>query len=265
MKKQMSESVRSSLRRSQEKFDSISSSYEQGQAGRLDLEQVLTFLHPSSEDVVLDVATGTGVIARALVPSVQAVVGVDISSGMMDVARAALDQEGTTNAILLQADAGRLPVSGGGFDIVVCSRALHHMERPLRALEEMFRAACPGARLLLIDSVSYEDRERANLHNELERLRDPSHVRSLALPELQETVRLAGFSVERMALEQSWRPVDVWLEDAGAGAAQIEAVKCWIADKSKDPGFRLEHFTDAPDGSATFRYRLAWILGRKEC
>jgi SAM-dependent methyltransferase len=247
------------------KFDSIAAGYAAGQAGRLDLARVRALLRAGREDLALDVATGTGAVARAFAADVRAVVGVDVSAGMLETAAAALAGEGAPAPVLLQADAARLPFATACFDIVTCSRAIHHMERPREALAEMFRVARPGARLLVVDSTSYEEEEWARLHNDLERLRDPSHVRGLAPTELRELVGAAGFRIEWSGLEESSRSLRVWLEDVAAGADETEAVDRWIgAARGESPDFCDAHFVEAPAGEAAFRYRLTWILARKE-
>jgi len=247
-----------------EKFDAIASEYEAGQAGRLDLARVRTLLRPRREDLALDVATGTGAIARAFAADVRAVVGVDVSAGMLEAAAAAFAREGAPPAVLMQADAGRLPVATACFDIVTCSRAIHHMAAPREALAEMFRVSAPGARLLVVDSTTYEEEEWARLHNDLERLRDPSHARGLGSTELREMVTATGFRIEWSGLEESSRSLRVWLDDVAAGSDEAEAVSRWIAAaRSSSPDFCDAHFVEA-DGEPAFRYRLTWILARKE-
>lgn len=73
-------------------------------------------------NVVLDVATGTGLVLRALASRDARLhlIGVDISPGMLAVARAALSA-----AEWIEADAASLPLEWASVDVVTCVTALH--------------------------------------------------------------------------------------------------------------------------------------------
>ena len=92
---------------------------------------------------VLDLASGTGTIARAVARRGASVVGVDVSAPMLGVARRIspeLDFE--------TADAHALPFSQGEFDAVTCGLALSHFHEPLVALGETLRVLRGGGRLV---------------------------------------------------------------------------------------------------------------------
>lgn len=94
---------------------------------------------------VVDVATGTGLVLRATAarhPGAR-LVGVDLSPGMLAVARAALPQ-----AQLVQADASALPVAEESVDLVTCVTALHLLAEPELAFDEWARVLRPGGRLV---------------------------------------------------------------------------------------------------------------------
>ena len=100
-------------------------------------------------DRVLDIATGTGLVAReasALARAEGLVVGLDISAGMLAVARRAAQ-----NSLLVQADAETLPVANGRFDMVTMGYALRHVSDLDRAFAEFLRVLRPGGVLLLME------------------------------------------------------------------------------------------------------------------
>lgn len=94
---------------------------------------------------VVDVACGTGVLARAVadrVGNTGMTVGVDINKGMLDVAK-----EKAPEIEWHQAPAEALPLNDNCFDAVVCQFGLMYFEDRQVALEEMMRVLRPGGRL----------------------------------------------------------------------------------------------------------------------
>lgn len=99
---------------------------------------------------VLDVACGTGVVARLASHRVGpegAVVGVDVNPGMLAVARTVHPTNPTIE--WHQASAERMPLPDERFDAVLCQMGLQFMEDPLGALGEMRRVLKEGGRLIL--------------------------------------------------------------------------------------------------------------------
>jgi len=93
-------------------------------------------------DRVLDVACGTGIVARRAAARGATVVGVDVNAQMLDVARAA-----DPAVEWIEADATALPLADDAFDIVLCQQGLQFMPDPAAALAEMRRVLAPGGRL----------------------------------------------------------------------------------------------------------------------
>jgi SAM-dependent methyltransferase len=79
-------------------------------------------------------------------------------------------------------DAYHLPLKDREFSIVTCRYAFHHMLAPAAAVAEMTRVCAPGGRVVLVDVITTHEKTEA--FNNMERLRDPSHVRALTLDEL---------------------------------------------------------------------------------
>jgi SAM-dependent methyltransferase len=99
-------------------------------------------------DRVLDVACGTGVVARAAAERVGpggTVVGVDLNDAMLTVARR-LDP----GIEWRQGDVDALPAADGSFDAVVCQMAMMFFPDPRHALAEMARAARPGGTVAVL-------------------------------------------------------------------------------------------------------------------
>lgn len=93
---------------------------------------------------VLDVATGPGYVAHRAQQRGAAVIGVDISAPMVELASKIHPGIG-----FRVADAERLPFGEGAFDAVVANFMLGHLARPERAALELARVARPGGFLAL--------------------------------------------------------------------------------------------------------------------
>jgi len=98
---------------------------------------------------VLDVACGTGIVARQAAPKVGSagsVTGLDVNAGMLSVARTRA--AGLHPAIeWRQASALEMPFPGEAFDVAFCEQALQFFSDPLAALREMHRVLAPGGRV----------------------------------------------------------------------------------------------------------------------
>jgi ubiquinone/menaquinone biosynthesis C-methylase UbiE len=99
---------------------------------------------------VLDIACGTGVVARLASQQVGAtgtVAGLDVNPGMLAAARSATPLE-----MLIQwheASAEAMPIPEASFDVVLCQMGLQFMPDKRAALREMRRVLVRGGRLIL--------------------------------------------------------------------------------------------------------------------
>ncbi len=83
---------------------------------------------------VLEIGSGPGHVAHALVESGAAATGVDFSSQMVRVA-----QQMYPNITFQEANAEQLPFDGGTFDAVVSNFTVHHLARPEVVFREVSR------------------------------------------------------------------------------------------------------------------------------
>src|SRR5260370_31850270 len=96
---------------------------------------------------VLDIATGSGepalTAARAVGQSGR-VVAVDMSPGMLAIARERIDAAGLTNVDLVESDAESLSLDAHSFDAVLCRWGLMFMPDLDGVVRAMHRALRPG-------------------------------------------------------------------------------------------------------------------------
>jgi demethylmenaquinone methyltransferase/2-methoxy-6-polyprenyl-1,4-benzoquinol methylase len=107
----------------------------------------------SAEARVLDVATGTGAIARGLVRRYGCrVVGVDQSPQMLDGARERIVKAGLADRIELRlGSAETLEFPEDSFDALTTGYLLRYLDDPLRTVSDLLRLLRPGAPFALLD------------------------------------------------------------------------------------------------------------------
>lgn len=102
---------------------------------------------------VLDVGTGTGVLALVAAELGHEVTGVDLSEGMLVEARRKAMAAGRSIE-LLRGDAEALPPGLSGFDVVLARHLLWTLPHPDQALASWRAAARPGGLVAVIDGVA---------------------------------------------------------------------------------------------------------------
>jgi demethylmenaquinone methyltransferase/2-methoxy-6-polyprenyl-1,4-benzoquinol methylase len=106
------------------------------------------------QDRVLDVATGTGMVAAALVRRYDCyVIGLDQSAEMLSGAQAKLDADRklATHIKLVQGEAESLPFDDGEFDHLTFTYLLRYVEDPGATLRELARVVKPGGRVASLE------------------------------------------------------------------------------------------------------------------
>jgi len=136
-------------------------------------------------DTVLDVACGGGGVACALAQCVKHVTGIDMTPAMLARSAEYARELRLINLTWQQGDVTSLPFEDGTFSIVFTRFSFHHFPDPLAVLQEMVRVCAAGGRVVVCDMYASVDPVKAATWNRLEKLRDPSHVRCMSLPELK--------------------------------------------------------------------------------
>lgn len=113
--------------------------------------EMIRELEAPSAARVLEVAVGTGINLSYFDRDVE-LFGLDVSWGMLRKCARKV-REGGLNAQLFQGEAERLPFRDGVFDAVFCIGAINFFRDQVRAVEEMARAAKPGAKILVFGAT----------------------------------------------------------------------------------------------------------------
>jgi SAM-dependent methyltransferase len=211
--------------------------------------RLIELLKPRGTESVLDVACGTGLVARFLRPYVNYIVGLDITPEMLGHARPHLDD-------MLLADAEALPCRDGQFDLVICRQGIQFLDAP-RAVTEMVRVARPGARVCLVNLCAYgaDDRDE---YFEILHLRNPVRRNFFLREDLIRLLEQAGCRHVDFTDHVSVEAIDVWSENAAIGEQEKTRIRELYLRAS--PAFRKHHRVEL-DSSGRIRDHMLFGIG----
>jgi SAM-dependent methyltransferase len=223
-----------------------------------DLDRIVALATEHGGERLVDVGTGVGHTLRRVAPAFAAAIGVDATREMLEAGRGVLAGAGIANAILVQADATALPIGSGSADVVTSRLAAHHFADAAAAFREIGRILRPGGLFVLVDNFAPDDSALDAFINELETLRDPSHVRNHTVQGWRDLLERAGFetsvdsdsAVTKLTTEN-------WLERSQTPADRAEEVRRRLRTASPAA---VEAFQITP---ITFAVRKLILIGRK--
>ncbi|WP_251330375.1 class I SAM-dependent methyltransferase [Haloplanus pelagicus] len=150
--------MKKTLEEHAERFSELAPEYddETSPEYRACVDLVVSYADPGSEEVVLDLGTGTGALALPLADDADRVVGRDISAGMLDEARRKATERDRSNVAFGE---GRFrdPNYDGPVDIVVSNFAMHHLNDAEKREAIDAIAALDPRRFVLGDVMLFEE------------------------------------------------------------------------------------------------------------
>jgi ubiquinone/menaquinone biosynthesis C-methylase UbiE len=222
-----------------------------------DLDRIVALATQHGGERIVDVGTGVGHTLRRLAPRFRAGVGVDATREMLAAGRGVLADAGVTNALLVQANATALPIASRSADVVTSRLAAHHFADAAAAFREIARILRPGGLFVLVDNYAPDEPELDRFINEVETLRDPSHVRNHTVAGWRDLLESAGLrttvdsdsAVTKLTTEN-------WLERSQTPPDRAEEVRRRLRTA---PPAAVEAFQVTP---VTFAVRKLILIGR---
>lgn len=220
------------------------------------LERIRNATGPTRAMKILDLGCGPGIVTAALAPDAGEVVAFDLTPEMLEKARQRCEKAGLTNVRFEIGKAEQLPFEGGRFDAVVTRLTIHHFQEPHLVMAEIARVIKPNGRAVIADIVSSENAEEAALHNALETLRDPSHLRMLPASELLGLLETGGLRIREKSTWEMERDFEEWIRitNAPERAKPLYTVMQALAGQGIHAGIGLRSRGNA----LVFRHR--WLL-----
>src|SRR5262245_12246469 len=134
-----------------DRYDFITVALSYGQDRRWK-RRLVDLASPRPGAQALDLATGTGDIAFALASRGARVVGLDITTRMIELAQSKIDRSGRAGAPqFLVGDMLALPFPDASFDIITTGYGLRNVPNLALAIQEIHRVLKPGGQMLSLD------------------------------------------------------------------------------------------------------------------
>jgi len=137
----------------QQGFDTVAPGYDHPSLAFFPqtAKSMMSYLALQPSDKLLDVCTGTGVVALAAAPLLTQgeVFGIDLSSGMLAQAKKKASALNYTNTQFLQMDLDKLAFSEGKFDVATSSFGLFFLEDMTQALRNISSVVKPQGKIAI--------------------------------------------------------------------------------------------------------------------
>ncbi|MGZ3809550.1 MAG: methyltransferase domain-containing protein [Bacteriovorax sp.] len=146
-------------------------------------------------ETVLDIATGTGLVAREFKGKVKEIIGLDISPEMTEQAKNNVDR------LIIGSVERPIPLPENSIDVVICRQGLQFVNLD-RALTEVGKVLKVGGRVVFTHLAAYNVNDRADAFK-IQALRNPARVNFFAPGDLESALELHGFSVNEVTHYQS--------------------------------------------------------------
>ena len=117
-------------------------------------KKIVKILKSKNPSTILDVATGTGDLAIAMVKTnAQKIIGLDISKGMLDVGIEKIKDRNLNNTIeMVIGDSENLKYENDFFDAITVSFGVRNFESLDSGLSEIFRVLKPNGSLVILET-----------------------------------------------------------------------------------------------------------------
>jgi ubiquinone/menaquinone biosynthesis C-methylase UbiE len=229
-------------------------------------DKLIEMLTLKGGELVLDVATGTGRVARPLAKKMTAgkIVGVDQALAMLDVGHQHEDPIPHYDQSAGEAD--KLPFKTNTFDRAFVSFSLHHFGNPSGVVGEVLRVLKNGGRFVVLDPIIEEAKDAVDIAleakiNQVFRRTHGAEFRYHTASSIQRLLTKAGYRVPRTnVLSYSFNQEGMdgiptgqhWLETA----LELEETAPELAERMKKNYFTWHSHGDHAHVKGSFSYAL---------
>ncbi|WP_098946183.1 bifunctional demethylmenaquinone methyltransferase/2-methoxy-6-polyprenyl-1,4-benzoquinol methylase UbiE [Pseudalgibacter alginicilyticus] len=117
-------------------------------------KKVVKLVKETKPNSILDIATGTGDLAIALAQtSAEKIIGLDISSGMLDIGKEKIKKKGLETKIdMVLGDSENMPFEDNTFDAITVAFGIRNFETLEKGLKEIFRVLKPKGTFVILET-----------------------------------------------------------------------------------------------------------------
>ena len=218
----------------QAKFYSSSKTFSAGES----LDILSNLFNKKKLESGLDIGTGAGFAAFELSKSCEKVEATDISEGMINEAKKIMKERKINNLNFNICSAEELNYSDKKFDIVTCRTAAHHFLDVEKFCSEVHRVLRDEGEFIIVDTITSDQIKLNNWHQEVELIRDKSHIKNLSLIEWKNILKISKFSFLDIIQSRVTMNLNDWMERSGTSDKDKKILK----DKFKNSDEKIKSF-----------------------
>ena len=218
----------------QAKFYSSSKTFSAGES----LDILSNLFNKKKFESGLDIGTGAGFAAFELSKSCEKVEATDISEGMINEAKKIMKERKINNLNFNICSAEELKYSDKEFDIVTCRTAAHHFLDVEKFCSEVHRVLKDEGEFIIVDTITSDQIKLNNWHQEVELIRDKSHIKNLSLIEWKSILKISKFSFLDIIQSRVTMNLNDWMERSGTSDKDKKILK----DKFQNSNEKIKRF-----------------------
>lgn len=135
--------------------------YCPGRSWKALAETLLKLMPPMT---IADLGAGEGTFSQLLAQRAKKVIAVDNAQKMVEFGTKVARENGYENLEYRLGDIEDPPIEDGSVDLAFFSQALHHAQKPDRAIASAFRILKPGGRIVVLDLLRHPFEEARELY-----------------------------------------------------------------------------------------------------
>ena len=220
----------------QAKFYSSSKTFSAGES----LDILSNLFNKKKFKSGLDIGTGAGFAAFELSKSCEKVEATDISEGMINEAKKIMKERKINNLNFNICSAEELKYSDKEFDIVTCRTAAHHFLDVEKFCSEVHRVLKDEGEFIIVDTITSDQIKLNNWHQEVELIRDKSHIKNLSLIEWKSILKISKFSFLDIIQSRVTMNLNDWMERSGTSDKDKKILK----DKFQNSNEKIKRFLE---------------------
>ena len=182
------------------------------------IEKLLKMCNLKSDDIALDVGTGTGIIAEALGYYCMNVDAIDLSESMIDIAKS---KRQLTNIHYSIMDAEHMDIESKTYDCVTARMCFHHIGDQNAAIRECIRVLKKKGVFVISEGIPPQGCRR--FYTDMFTFKEER--RTYTLDDLVELLKYGGFSDLKINIHRMQNvSINNWLENSGLSEKKCKKI-----------------------------------------